>query len=416
MLGFGRILSVSVVCIGIAACSGHSATAPSNGTSAARTALPRALSPAERDVLGAASAFSFDLFRTINADQTGDNVFVSPLSASFALGMALNGAAGQTFDETRSALRFDTASLGAIDSGYKSLIGLLTSLDASTTMQITNAIFYRSGFPFNQTFLTGAASYFDADVTAQNFDDVPGTLAAVNGWVNAKTNGRIPSMLDTVHSDDVMYLLNAMYFKGSWRERFDSNKTIDAPFHSVGGDQSARLMHRTQYMAYAETDKFQAVDLAYGDSSFTMTVLLPKLGADVQSVALSLSPESWNQLAASFHSQYVDLYLPRVTLAWKRALIPDLQALGMHAAFTSAADFTPMSPRGHELEISTVRQNTFVAIDEEGTEAAAVTIGGVVVTAVPVATVMRVDSPYVFVIRERLSGTVLFMGKIVHLP
>jgi serpin B len=149
-----------------------------------------------------------------------------------------------------------------------------------------------------------------------------------------------------------------------------------------------------------------------------MTVLLPKPGNTVESVAASLTPETWQTLSGSFHSALVDLYLPKVTMSWKRGLIDDMKAQGMRAAFArGGADFTRMSSsRGNDLYISMLQQNTFVAIDEVGTEAAAVTVVGVTVTSVPQTMNVRVDRPFVFVIRERLSGTVLFMGKIARMP
>ena len=408
-----------VLLVGFLAAVGCASRATEPGPqarAAALTSLPRTLTAGERAVLEASNAYSFALWRTINDGSHDSNVFVSPLSASFALGMTMNGANGQTYDEMRSALRFGDAPLASIDSGYRSLIALLTSLDPSTTMEIANAIFHRTDFPFNQSFLNDAGAYFDAQVNAQDFNDAAGTLSAVNAWASAKTHDRIPKVLDSVDPSMVMYLLNAIYFKGSWRDRFDASQTRDAPFHSVAGDQPARLMHRESTIDYAETDAFQAVDLAYGDSAFTMTVLLPKAGNSVEMVAASLTPDSWRSLTTSFHRRDVDLYLPKLTLSWKRGLIPDMKALGMHAAFTDgAADFTRMSPRGRELIIGLLQQNTFVTIDEEGTEAAAVTIVGVQVTSAPVATLVRVDRPFVFVIRERLSGTVLFMGKITAL-
>lgn len=403
-----------------AACSGANVDpSPSGGQQPARSALPRALTTSERDVLGASNAFSFDLWRTLNAAQRDSNVFVSPLSVSFALGMTMNGAATQTYDEMRSALKYGNASLASIDSGYKSLIGMLTTLDPTTTMQIANAIFYRSGFPFNQSFLDDAAKWFDAEVKNQNFNDEPATLAAINGWANTKTNGRIPTVLDRIKPDDVMFLLNAIYFKGSWREKFDPALTRDAPFHSAtGGDQSAKLMSREGKMAYAETNTFQAVDLAYGDSSFTMTVILPKTGNSVETVAASLTADSWQSLTSSFATRLVGFSMPKITFSWKRELKDDMKALGMRAAFVpDGADFTRMSTsHGRNLYISLLKHDTFVAIDEVGTEAAAVTTVGVSVTSAPVVTPMRVDRPYIFVIRERLSGTILFMGKITRMP
>jgi serine protease inhibitor len=402
----------------IAGCAGHDpATAPASTTAGvARTGLPRDLTAAERGVLGASNAFSFGLWKTINAAQRDSNVFVSPLSVSFALGMTMNGAANQTYDEMRSALRFGDLASSDINASYKSLIALLTTLDPSTTMEIANAIFYRTGFPFNQPFLDDASKYFDADVKSTNFADASGTLAAVNGWANTKTHGKIPTILQEVRPEDVMYLLNAIYFKGSWRTRFDSAETRSAPFHpATGADQTARLMHRMALMPYAETNAYQAVDLPYGDSSFTMTVILPKAGNDVETVAASLTPETWQTLSTSFHPALVDLYLPKVTMSWKRGLIDDMKAQGMRAAFGDA-DFTRMSAAGKNLSISKLQQNTFVAIDETGTEAAAVTIVGVTVSSAPQSMNVRVDRPFVFVIRERFSGTVLFMGKITRMP
>jgi serpin B len=391
---------------------------PSGQQPSALSALPRQLTPAEQGVLSAANAYSFSLWNAINSTARDSNVFVSPLSASFALGMTMNGANGQTYDEIRSALQFGGASLAAIDTGYKSLIALLSGLDPSTTMLIANSIFYRKDFPFEQTFLSSATTWFDAEVKPQDFNDGSGTLSAVNGWASAKTNGRIPNVLEQVKPEDVMYLLNAIYFKGSWRDKFDPSQTRDAPFHpSTGSDQPAKLMYRQATMPYAETSAYQAVDLAYGDSAFTMTVLLPKPGTTVEQVASSFTSASWQALTTSFGNRLVALWLPKVTLSWKRSLVEDMKSLGMRIAFVpDGADFTRMSTLGKNLYVSLLQQNTFVSVDEEGTEAAAVTTVGISVTSAPLATEMRVDHPYIFVIRERLSGTILFMGKVVRMP
>jgi serine protease inhibitor len=213
-----------------------------------------------------------------------------------------------------------------------------------------------------------------------------------------------------------MFLINAIYFKGSWRSRFDPTMTQDAPFHSAAGDQPARLMRRDGRTGYTSSSTYDAVDLAYGDSAFSMTVVLPKPGTTVAALAASLTPQSWASLTGAMRTAEVDLFLPRLTMTWERELIPDLDALGMHAPFTSTADFSRLSSRGHELQISAVRQKAFVEINEEGTEAAAVTSTGVSVTSAIIPAVVRVDRPFIFVIRERLSGTVLFMSKVTRLP
>ena len=231
----------------------------------------------------------------------------------------------------------------------------------------------------------------------------------------AKTNGKIPTILDDISPDEVMFLINAIYFKGSWRERFDPTKTIDAPFHGVAGDQPVKLMHRNGKMGLLYSRDFDAVDLPYGNSAFTMTVVLPHQGTSVDAVASSLTASAWTTLVGQLHESTGDLYLPRFKLEWERTLNNDLQSLGMHDAFIpDGADFTRMSPLGKNLFISVVKQKTYVDVNEEGTEAAAVTIVGISLTSAPPS--FRVDRPFLFVIRERLSGTIIFMGKIMKMP
>ena len=410
---FARQLSCFLI-VALAACGGSSPTTPT-GSTPALTALPRDLTSAERSVLGASNAFSFALWKRVNLAQKDSNVFVSPLSASFSLGMAMTGTANQTFDDMRAALQFGAASLADIDAGYKSLIALLTSLDKTVTMEIANSIWYRNTFPFNQSFLDDGTNFFGATIKPLDFANVDASLSAINGWVNTQTKGKIPTIIDKIEPENVMFLINAIYFKGSWRERFNPALTQDGTFHAVGGDQTVRLMNRHAKMLYTETATYQAVDLPYGDSAFTMTVVLPKTGTTVESLAASLDAASWQTLTSSLHTGDIDLVLPKVRMSWTRGLIPDLKGLGMLVPFADGADFTRMSTRGRELYISSVRQKTFVDINEEGTEAAAVTSTGISVTSAPITTLMRVDRPFVFVIRERLSGTVLFMGKVVRI-
>jgi serpin B len=405
---------VSLMCV----VSCHDVTAP---VPAVLTQLPRALTISETSVRDASTAFSFALWATVNAAQPDANVFISPLSASFALGMTMNGAATVTYDQMHAALQFGNSSLADINAGYRSLIALLESLDPGVKMQIANSIWYRNGFPVLQTFVDTTRTYFDATVKGLNFADVQGSLATINGWVNSATNGKIPSVLDGIDPSEMMFLINAIYFKGSWRSQFDPARTTAAAFTtSTGATQQMQLMRQLHAFSYAETAAYQAVDLPYGDSAFTMTVLLPKAGTDIQTLAASLTPTAWQSLIGSLRAvEHVDLSLPKLTLAYKRQLNPDLMALGMVEPFDSnGADFTRMAPNptGSQLFIEFVQHNSFVDINEEGTEAAAVTTVGVGTTSAPLVTVMRVDHPYMMVIRERLTGTVLFMGKVVRMP
>jgi len=216
----------------------------------------------------------------------------------------------------------------------------------------------------------------------------------------------------------VMFLINALYFKGSWRSRFDPAKTTDDLFTSAPGvTEPVRLMHRHDGMSYRDTPTYQAVDLPYGNGAFTMTVLLPKPGMDIETLSANLSQAGWNSLVSTFVTAEVDLALPKFRLSYGRQLKDDLEALGMVEPFRpDNADFTRMSPLGRQLYISFVKQNTFLDVDEEGTEAAAVTVTGIALTSVAPDRVMRVDHPFLFVIRERLSGTILFIGKVVRIP
>ncbi len=407
LCAFGLVLAL--------ACS--SSTEPRPGApSPVLDALPRPLSAGEQTIIAASNDFSFSLLRRLGGTQSDSNVFVSPLSASMALGMAMNGASGTTFDEMRATLGFGATSEAEIDQGYKSLIALLRGLDPSVDFRIANSIWMREGFPFTPPFLEAGRTWFDAQASPLDFTS-PNAVKTINDWVSTATAGKIPTILDGIQDDEVMFLINAIYFKGSWRAKFDPALTVDAPFHGIAGDQPMKLMHREGSIRYVQTPAFSAVDLPYGNSAYSMTVVLPSAGQSVDGVLSALQSSAWATWTTQLHDAEVDLYLPRLKLMWERMLIPDLQALGMRAAFEDGgADFTRMSPLGDRLFISTVKQKTYVDVNEEGTEAAAVTNVGISFTSAPLRTTFRVDRPYIFAIRERLSGTILFLGAIRRMP
>jgi len=329
----------------------------------------------------------------------------------------MNGAAGTTYDEMRATLGFGAgATESEIGESYKSLIALLRGLDPSVDFRIANSIWYRTGFPVDQGFLDRGRNWFDARASALDFSS-PSAVSTINDWVSTSTAGKIPTILDRIEGDQVMFLINAIYFKGSWRTQFDPSRTVTAPFHAVGGDQPAKLMRRDGTMRWLQTPEFEAVDLPYGNGAYALTVVLPAAGKRVDDVAASLQASAWTTWMGQFNDADVELQLPRFKLEWARELIPDLQALGMRAAFIDGgADFSRMSTLGSQLFISLVKQKTYVDVNEEGTEAAAVTNVGVSLTSMPVRRPFIVDRPFVFVLRERLSGTILFMGKITRLP
>jgi serine protease inhibitor len=401
----------------LSASCGGAPSGPDDGAPPARLdALPRALSASETKVVDAANEFSFSLFRAVAPLRPDSNVFISPLSASFALGMTMNGAAGATYDQMRSVLAFGSATESDINGGYKSLIELLRGLDPQVDFRIANSIWYHVGLPVKQPFLDATRTSFGAEVSALDFRsaDAPGKI---NDWVSSATAGKIPTILDRIDPAGVMILINAIYFKGSWRDRFDPASTQDAPFHGVAGDQPMRLMHRDGTMRILATPDFEAVDLPYGNSAFTMTVVLPRPGKSIETLASSLQSAQWSTWMGQLGEANVDLYLPRFKLTWERTLNDDLRVLGMRDAFEdNVADFTRISSAGNRMFITEVKQKTYVDVNEEGTEAAAATSVGISVDSAPAIHLVRVDRPFLFVIRERLSGTVFFMGKIVRMP
>jgi serine protease inhibitor len=368
-------------------------------------------------MISASNGFAFALLREANASGPGDNVFISPLSASMALGMTMNGAAGTTLDEMRSTLGFGSMPLDEASASYKSLTALLRGLDRTTEVRIANSIWYRDGFPFRDEFFAVARGDFDAEVRGLDFGDAS-AAGTINDWVRRATGGKIPTIVDAIAPDDVMLLVNAIYFNGAWRARFDAAETREASFASPAGSVAVQLMHGQIPLAYYADDELEAADLAYGNAAYSMTVLLPRPGVSVDGVVAALTPDRWRRVIDGLGASAGDVYLPKFTLTFEQLLNDQLQALGMRSAFLpDGADFTGMSPVGRQLYVSKVLQKSFVDVDEEGTEAAAatsVTIG--VTSAGPDHVVFRAHRPFVFAIRERLTGTILFVGKIIAPP
>ena len=379
------------------------------------TELPRALSAAEVQVIEASNRFAFGLLAQANSP--GENLFLSPLSASMALGMTMNGAAGETWNQMRDVLGFGSLAEGLaeeeINASYASLLELLVGLDPAVETAIGNSVWTRQGFPVHADFLDAVRETFGAEVAELDFTS-PSASARINEWVRAATQGRIEDIVPSqIPSAVVMYLINAIYFKGSWTFQFDPSDTRTEPFHlDDGSTRTVPLMTLREELPYQENSRFQAVDLPYGGRAFSMTLLVPAPGVGVDSLAATLGAAEWEDIADGFHDTDVQLFLPRFRLGYERMLNDDLAALGMVDAFDGRADFTRLSPVGG-LFVSEVKQKSWVDVNEQGTEAAAATVVTMVESAVPV---VRADRPFLFFIRERLSGTILFAGKLASPP
>jgi serpin B len=377
------------------------------------TRLPRTLSAAEVEVIGASNQFAFGLLEQANHPDA--NLFLSPLSASMALGMTMNGAAGVTWNQMRDVLGFGSLGQEEINASYKSLLALLVGLDPTVNMAIGNSVWTRRGFPVKPNFLDTVREAFGAEAAELNFASTSAS-ERINEWVKDATHGRIEDIVPGVIPEEVvMYLLNAIYFKGSWTFRFDPSETRTEPFHlDDGSTRAVPLMTLERTLPYHENSRFQAVELPYGGRAFAMTVLLPGQGVSVDTLAASLDAGEWEDVADGFRDTKVELFLPRFRMSYERILNDGLAALGMVDAFDPGrADLTRLSPVEF-LFISEVKQKSWVDVNEEGTEAAAATSASVEVTSgIPV---VRADRPFLFFIRERLSGTILFAGKFASPP
>jgi len=371
------------------------------------------LTPLEKTVVASDNSFGFELFARLNESAQNQNVFISPFSVSMALGMALDGADGATLDSMKQALGQSGLTMQEINGSYKDIRSFLTNLDPNVTMNIANSVWSRNGFPILASFLSDCQTYFDAEATSLDFSS-PDAVQTINNWVNTKTNGKIPTIIDQIPSEVVLYLINAIYFKGTWTYQFDPANTTDTTFASPAGSTPCKLMTMHARFAYRETGAEQVVDLPYGAGQFSMTVILPSSGTSIDQYAASLTQEKWDALMNNLDSASIDLSLPKFNLEYEKTLNDELSALGMGVAFTDDADFSRISPI--PLKISEVKHKTYVEVNEEGTEAAAVTFVGFIPTAVISPSGMRIDHPFIVAIREHATGTILFLGKIVSPP
>jgi serpin B len=384
-------------------------------TSGEQRIPPRPLTSAEQSIVTADNSFGFKLFTTVNKSEVGKSLFISPVSVSMALGMTLNGANGSTRDAMIQTLEFTGMTQADINGSYKSLIALLCGLDPKVTFQIANSIWHRPELNVEQAFKDVNRTNFNAEINSLNFSD-PNASNTINAWVDRCTKGKISKIVpDQIPVEMVMYLINAIYFKGTWTKTFDSSATGDAFFTRPDGSRIlCKMMYQKTDMKYYADNQGQVVDLPYGDAGFSMTILLPAVGTNIDDFAGKLTQQAWNSSTSALATREVELYFPKFKFEYEKTLNDMLKSMGMSIAFsTTDADFTNIDKRG-QLYISEVKHKTYVQVDEEGTEAAAVTSVGVGTTSIGPNTVMRVDRPFIFVIRENNSGTILFIGKIVE--
>lgn len=354
--------------------------------------------------------FAFDMAKQVGAQEgSAKNIFVSPLSLHMALGMILNGANGTTAQEIQKTLKLDAQTLAEANQTYQNLMDNLPTVDPKVTLTLANSVWYRNTFPVETTFQEVIRQTFKADISAQDFTN-PATVNTINNWASQKTNGKIPKVIDQIQPENVMFLLNALYFKGDWKTQFLPAQTIDAPFTLASGSNvMVRMMRLNTDLRRIIRPTYTAFELPYGAGKYAMTVLLPNQNTTANGLLSSFGSADWSQLQQEMTMGKMDIGLPKFTFSYDIKLNNVLSRLGMPTAFTDGANFTKINRQGN-LTLSFIKQNTFVAVDEKGTEAAAVTTGGVSTTSVLLPTLC--NRPFVFIIHEKTSGTVLFVGKV----
>ncbi|WP_421658749.1 serpin family protein [Leptothermofonsia sp. ETS-13] len=366
-------------------------------------------------LVAANTQFGFKLFSEILKQDRNKNIFVSPSSVAIALAMTYNGASGETQKAMAKALELNGMSLQALNQANANLKELLQNPDPKVQLAIANSIWARQDVSFKPDFMQRNQTFYGAEIANLNFND-PKSKSIINGWVKDNTRGKIEEIIDSINPRDVLFLINAIYFKGDWTKPFDKKLTAEKPFYRPDGSSKQHpLMSQRGEFRYFETDRFQAVSLPYGEGQrMSMDILLPKKPYSASDFYQDLTAENWQQWVTRFRSRPGTVQIPRFKLEYDIELKRTLSALGMAVAFDgSRSDFSGISST--PTRINQVKHKTFVEVNEEGTEAAAVTSIGIRATSAIVDEPfsMVVDRPFFCTIRDNRSGTVVFMGAIV---
>ena len=366
------------------------------------------LTKEERALVKGSTDFSFRLFKETRGDI---NQVISPLSVTYALGMLNNGAAGVTREEICQTLGFGETGADGINAFCRKMLTELPALDEQTKVMLSNAIFLNQPRYFLPEFLNIAHSYYEAETQARDFADGE-TMDVINQWASEHTMGMIKQVFNktTFNPLAASYLLNAVYFKGVWTLKFDKDETKDEVFN---GKETVPMMHMTNYLPYTENDDYQALALPYGNESYRMTVLLPREGKSIDNVLATLNADTWLYRLQWMGEAEVDVKLPRMDITTNQDLVETMKALGMPSAFDPLTADIPNYINVPQY-ISNMFQVARIKMDEEGTEAAAVTVIETADSGIPHEPEFyefHADRPFLYVISERSTGTILFIGQ-----
>jgi serine protease inhibitor len=355
---------------------------------------------------------AFNLFNTLSKQQPNQNIFISPTSVALALSMTYNGVSGETKQEMTKVLELTGMTPQEINAANQALQNSLQKVDPNVQVSIANSLWAKQGFSLKPEFQQTNQEYYKANLTELDFMN-PQAPSIINNWVSQKTQGKIDRIVDQISPEQVLFLINAIYFKGNWETPFDKSQTANKTFSLPDGTSKQHpMMSQAGSYGYYETDKFQAVSLPYGEEgALAMYIFLPDSNSNLATFLQQLTPENWNQWMQilKFRREDGRIEIPRFKMEYEVELNSTLIALGMAGIFDiSKADFSPMTD--DNVAVDSVKHKTFVEVNEEGTEAAAVT--SMEVSFCPPFQ-MNVDRPFFCAIQDHTTGTILFMGTIV---
>lgn len=408
------LLIISIIAGSAAGCSSDQGTPPLNENPQDTSGRPVSTIPGNTafDFDKANQQFAFDIFKQINKEEENKNIFISPLSISTALSMAYQGAEGTTKDEMAKTLGYGSVSTEELNKSYRKLLDHLKTTDKKVELNISNSIWIRDGVPVNESFLKTNKEVFGAKASVMDFSK-DSTADVMNSWVSESTKGKIQKMIDPPIGPDIfMYLVNAIYFKGQWTDRFDTEKTFPSIFNSGNGKKSdVMMMTRKGRIEYASGDNYRAVRLPYGSGKTAMYMILPDENVPFDKFVEGLQPDFWDSLNDNLkETKDVILQIPRFKLEYGiKELNSSLTALGMGEAFSQSADFSGIR---ENTCISRVLHKAIIEVNEEGSEAAGVTVVEVELTSATEPVKFVADRPFIFAIADKDTGTILFLGKL----
>jgi serine protease inhibitor len=359
------------------------------------------------------NSFAIDIFKkVIDNSSESENVIISPLSVSSALSMTLNGASGATRDAMLTALRQNGLTPEIINNAYKDLTDALLKVDPRVLITIANSVWTENNFVVKKPFTDILTQYYDAEAKSFDISD-PLVPSQINSWIESKTKGLIKNMIDQLDSRTVMLLINAIYFKGMWQSQFEKGKTVQGSFYKSDGTISeVPLMKQTADFKVYKGEGFTLAEFPYGQGNFVMDVILPDDNNGIKNLMPLINDTSLKNWINLMHTNNIELTFPRFKYVYKKELKDILSDMGMGVAFTDNADFSNISDIS--LQLSFVLHQAMIETNEEGTEAAAATVVGIITTSMPAGPyILNIDHSFLYIIRETTTNSILFMGRVV---